>query len=58
MEISSLPTTTNRPVNLTDVSMALLVKNLDTIEVAGQSMIKMMEMSVQPNLGGNIDYQA
>ncbi|HKL98534.1 MAG TPA: YjfB family protein [Mobilitalea sp.] len=58
MEIGFLPATTNRPVNITDVSLALMVKNLDTIEIAGQNMIKMMEMSVQPSLGGNIDYHA
>ena len=38
-----------------DVNIALLDMNLDTIEVLGDSMIKMMEQSVQPTLGTNID---
>ncbi|MFG6327671.1 MAG: YjfB family protein [Lachnospiraceae bacterium] len=37
------------------VSTALLSKSLDTLETTGESMIKMMEASVMPNLGQNID---
>lgn len=37
------------------VSVAVLKKTLETIEGSGESMIKMMEQSVQPNLGQNID---
>lgn len=37
------------------VSVALLKKTLDTVENNGESMIKMMEQSVTPNLGQNID---
>lgn len=37
------------------VSVALLKKTLDTVEDNGESMIKMMEQSVTPNLGQNID---
>ena len=45
----------HQPVNSTTVGIAVLGKNLDTVEQAGQSLIKMMEQSVQPNLGTNID---
>jgi hypothetical protein len=55
MTIASLPTSTNQPVNSITVGVAVLAKNLDTIEQAGQGMIKMMEQSVAPNLGQNID---
>lgn len=37
------------------VGMAVLAKNLDTIETMGDGMKKMMEMSVNPNLGANFD---
>lgn len=54
MKIGSTPTI-NQPVTSTTVGIAVLGKNLDTIEKAGQSLIKMMEQSVQPGLGTNID---
>ncbi len=34
---------------------ALLSKSLDTAESMGDNMVKMMERSVTPELGGNID---
>ena len=41
-----------------DVGMAVLGKNLDTLEQTGEGLKKMMESSVTPNLGQNIDYLA
>ena len=35
--------------------VAFFKKTLETIEGTGENMIKMMEQSVQPNLGQNID---
>ncbi len=55
MKITSLPITASAPVDSVDVGVAVLAKNLDTIEKLGQSMIKMMEQSVAPHLGQNID---
>lgn len=55
MEISSLPEAINISATRTDISVAVLARNLDTIEKLGQSMIKMMEQSVAPHLGQNID---
>lgn len=37
------------------IGTAILSKNLDTVEEMGDSMIKMMEQSVHPELGQNID---
>lgn len=34
---------------------AILSKSLDTLEDTGEGMVKMMEASVMPNLGQNID---
>ncbi|NLP16413.1 MAG: putative motility protein [Clostridiales bacterium] len=55
MKITSLPIPTNPSIDSVDVGIAVLAKNLDTIEKLGQSMIKMMEQSVAPQLGQNID---
>lgn len=38
-----------------EVGMKLLSKALDTQETMGASMIKMMENSVNPSVGGNFD---
>ena len=37
------------------VGTAMLAKSLDTAEVLGDDMVKMMENSVTPELGGNFD---
>lgn len=37
------------------IGMAVLSKSLETAVSAGQDMVKMMELSVNPNLGANID---
>lgn len=55
MQIAGLAASANQPVNSVTVGTAVLAMNLDTIEQAGQSMIQMMEQSVQSNLGQNID---
>lgn len=55
MRIGATPLIANQPVNSTTVGIAVLSKNLDAIEQVGQSLIKLMELSVQPNLGQNID---
>ena len=41
---------------LSDVSVAVLKNSLDTMEDLGNGMTKMMESSVTPYLGQNIDY--
>ena len=40
---------------MNDVSTAMLAKSMDTTEAISESMIQMMEQSVTPNLGTNID---
>lgn len=57
MKIAAMPIPTNTSLNSVDVGVAVLAKNLDTIELLGQSMIKMMEQSVTPHMGQNIDIQ-
>lgn len=50
----SIPLQTQTVVN--DVEVAMLKKSLDTLENTGANIQKMMEASVMPHLGQNIDY--
>lgn len=42
----------------TDVGVAMLDKALATSESSGQGLIRAMELSVNPNVGGNVDFYA
>lgn len=55
MDIAALSTSMALTDIQSQVGVAMLSKGLDTVEVLGDSMIKMMENSVAPHLGGNID---
>ena len=55
MDIAALSTSMSLADVNSQVGMAVLAKNLDTIETMGDGMKKMMEMSVNPNLGANLD---
>lgn len=37
------------------IDMAMLRKSLDTVETSGAMLTQMMEQSVNPNVGANID---
>ncbi|MDO5402094.1 MAG: YjfB family protein [Eubacteriales bacterium] len=56
MDIAGLSTALSTAQVNNDVSVAVLKKSLDTLDTTGENMIKMMEASVYPNLGQNIDY--
>ncbi len=58
MNISSLGPTNisvsdTKNMNMIDISM--LKKSLDSVETSGDMITKMMEQSVNPNIGANID---
>ncbi len=55
MDIASLSTALSMTQFNNDIGVLMLGKQLDTVEVMGDSMIKMMEQSVTPHLGANID---
>ncbi len=55
MDIAALSMTMNQINTSTDVGVAMLSKALDTQEDMGAEMIKMMEQSVTPHIGANID---
>jgi len=57
MVIASMPISTSmyQQASSPVIGMAVLSKSLDNAEQSGMNMIKMMEQSVNPNLGQNID---
>lgn len=55
MDIASLSTALSMTKLNNDIGVLMLGKQLDTAEAMGDSMIKLMEQSVTPHLGGNID---
>ncbi|MBE5963151.1 MAG: putative motility protein [Lachnospiraceae bacterium] len=55
MDIAALSMASSQMSLSTQVSTAVLAMSLDTVEQSGDNMIKMMEQSVNPSLGQNID---
>ena len=60
MDIAALATGMSQTQLMTNVGTAVLAKKLDMVEEMGDGMIDMMERSmmensVNPNLGSNID---
>lgn len=52
MSLSGIPSTANIT---NDIQIAVLSKSLDTYQTTGENLTRMMEASVNPNLGQNID---
>ena len=55
MSIANISMNMAQNNSLQDIGTAVLAKSLDTVESAGDAMVKMMEQSVNPGLGANID---
>lgn len=55
MDIAGLSTYLSTINVVNDVQVAVLRQSLDTLETSGDSLTKMMEASVNPELGQNID---
>ncbi len=55
MDIAGLSMDLSSARITSDVQVAVLKKSLDTLESSGDGLTKMMEASVTPNLGQNID---
>jgi hypothetical protein len=55
MDIALTSTALSQSQLSSDISTAVLKKSLDTTEQSGNNFVKMMEQSVNPNLGQNID---
>ena len=55
MNIPTLSVAMSQANTVNQYNIAVLSKTLDTVEESGAMMIKMMEQSVTPHLGQNID---
>ena len=55
MDIAQLSMNMSCQNLMADVGTAVLANTLDLVETNGEEMTKMMEQSVQPYLGQNID---
>ena len=55
MDIAAISMAISQQNLMTNVNVALLSQSLDTVETVGADMVKMMEQSVHPNLGQNLD---
>lgn len=55
MDIPALSVAMSQANVVNQYNIAVLAKTLDTVEESGDRMIKMMEQSVTPHLGQNID---
>ena len=55
MDIPALSMYMAQSQTLSSVGMAVLDKNLEQVQGMGDDIAKMLEQSVNPNLGGTID---
>lgn len=56
MDIPALSIALNSIQTSNDIGIAVLAKNLDVMNTEGDELTKMMELSVNPGIGQNIDY--
>lgn len=55
MDISEISISMGQTGLMNAVSTAVLGMSMDMAETAGENLVKMMELSVNPNVGSNID---
>ena len=55
LDIPSLSMAMSQNKVMNEVGVAMLDMSLDNFTEAGDTMTKLMEQSVNPNIGGNID---
>ena len=55
MDVANLSMNLSSSRVINDVQVAVLKKSLDTLETTGDDLTKMMEATVTPTLGHNID---
>lgn len=55
MDIAQLSTALAMQSNATAMSFAVMNLSMDTVETTGDGIVKMMEASVNPNVGSNVD---
>ena len=57
MSVSGMSGMLNTSKVNNDIQVAVLSKSLETYQTTGENLTKMMEVSVNPNLGQNIDFR-
>ena len=55
MDIAEISVVNNQSSLMNAVGTAVLGMSLETLETTGENMVKMMELSVNPHIGSNID---
>ena len=55
MDITEVSMAMSQTNVMAAASTAVLGMSLDMLETAGEGMVKMMELSVNPHIGGNFD---
>ncbi len=55
MDIAGMSVSMNQANILQNVNLSVMRKSLDQMQQNGDALIKMMESSVNPNVGQNID---
>lgn len=55
MDIAGMSVSMNRANIMQNVNLSVMRKSLDQMQQNGDALIKMMESSVNPNVGQNID---
>ena len=58
MDIASISTAMSMAELQTDIGVAVLSKSMDNMETMGEGMKKILESSVTPHIGGNVDVSA
>jgi len=58
MDIAALSTAMSMANVQTQFGVAMLDKSLENLETMGEGMQKILETSVNPHIGGNIDVSA
>jgi hypothetical protein len=55
MDIAAVSTAMSMAELQTDIGIAVLSKSMDNMETMGEGMKKILESSVTPHIGGNVD---
>ncbi|UJF28472.1 YjfB family protein [Planococcus sp. 107-1] len=55
MDIAALSMALSQMNVRQEASISVMKKSMDQAEVSGESVVKMLEQSVQPHLGGSVD---
>lgn len=58
MDIAAVSTAMSMADLQTDIGVAVLSKSMDNMETMGEGMKKILESSVTPHIGGNVDITA